>query len=134
MRICTCLSVRLFSCWLFPQKLMQRSKAMAFAGWREGVAQCARKRELLMHSASHFLHQRLGACFLIWRAATQQKLLQQDQAYAALLHWTQGSLSHAFQAWHAWSRRRVAVRIQVAGGQGLTGPSQSMRAALTHMQ
>ena len=62
------------------QKLLQRTTAMAFAGWREGAAECSRKREFLVHAVGHFLHQRQGACFLIWRAATQQKLLQQRPA------------------------------------------------------
>ncbi len=88
---------------------------MAFAGWVEGAAECSRRRELAVHAAGHFLHQRLGACFLIWRAATQHKLLQQDQLQAALLHWMQGSLLQAFRCWRAWTSKRIAMRIKVAG-------------------
>ena len=98
------------------QRFMQKTKAAAFAGWLEGATASAHKREVAVRAAGHFMHQRLGACFLVWRACTQQQLLQQDQLHAALLHWTQGSLGQAFRVWQDWVNRRIDIRIKVAGG------------------
>ena len=73
------------------------------------------KRQQIVQATSHFLHQRLGACFLVWRAGTQRQLLKQDQLQAALLHWAQGALGLAFQTWQAHAHRRVSIRIKLAG-------------------